>query len=428
MPRAALTGCMPPILSRTVLMRTIGRLLLAGIAASLSVPSTTAAAPKMVVERAILVMRHGIRAPLGEEVPEGTRTSAPWARWPVAESRVTPHGARALEIVAREDRLLFAAHGLLPPDGCPGKGDVRIWTNTSERTIASGVAYARGFAPQCALPVEHRASGEADPLFEPLRTHATRFDAATAVADIERDTGGMAALVRRHAAGIAQLDRVLGCTPRAGGCVPFGVPRVLPADAGRSIELQGAIRATSGVAQVLLLQYVEGLPLGQVGWGRADPATLRRIGALHAALFTVFTRPPYMAAHQTAALGSHILAALSAREGPRVELLMGHDTNVTALAAALRVDLRAPGYAVNDVPPGGAILIEQLRDTRSGRAFVRASYRTQSPGTLRALGRATTLRPLRIAGCGAVLCAADTFATLLRGRIAPLAKASSDER
>jgi 4-phytase/acid phosphatase len=321
-------------------------------------------------------------------------------------------------IVAQQDRRLFADRGLLPAEGCLAPGTVRIWTNTSERTIASGQAYAGGFAPRCLLDVKHRGSGEVDPLFEPLRAYATRFDATAAIADIDRHTGGMAALVYRHARKIAQLDRILGCQPKDVGCVPSAMPRVRSADEGRSIELDGPIRGTSGVAQVLLLQYVEGLPLEQVGFGRVDAVTLRQIGALHAALFAVFTRPPYMAAHQAAALGRHILASLSATDGPRLELLMGHDTNVTALAAALRVDLKAPGYAVNDVPPGGAIFIERLRERRSGRAFVRVSYRTQSPDTLRTLGTATSLRPLRIGGCGAVLCAADAFSTLLLSRLA----------
>jgi 4-phytase/acid phosphatase len=387
------------------------------------------AAPRrtLVVDRAVLVMRHGIRAPLPGEVPEGTRTSAPWPRWPVADSRVTAHGERALEIVAGADRRLLARHGLLAADGCPDGDAVRIRTNSSDRTIASGEAYARGFAPGCRLPVRHRPLGEADPIFEPLRAQATRFDARTAQAAIEAETGGMAELVRRHRADLARLDQVLGCRPVGPGCMPGASPGVVPSENGRDIVLSGPIRATSGVAQVLLLQYVEGMPRAEVGWGRADAATLRRLGALHAALFAVFTRPPYMAAHQSAVLGRAVLQALSDPGAARLDILMGHDTNVTALAAALRVDLIAPGYATNDVPPGGALLIERLRDVRSGAAFVRMSYRTQRPSMLRRLGRATSLTPLRIPGCEGVLCAVDTFSRLLRTRLAPLAGAAGGD-
>ncbi|WP_404338200.1 histidine-type phosphatase [Sphingomonas sp. MMS12-HWE2-04] len=363
----------------------------------------------LVVERAVLVMRHGIRAPLTGEVPDGTRTGAPWPRWPVAESRITPHGERALAIVAASDRRALAARGLPLRKGCAG---IRIRTNSSDRTIASGEAYARGFAPGCQLAIEHRPLGEADPIFEPLRAHATRFDARAAVADIERDTGGMAALVERHRAELTLLDRILGCQP--GDCVPSGPPGVAPSADNRDIALSGPIRATSGVAQVLLLNYVEGLP-----GNRADPATLKRLGALHAALFAVFTRPPYMAAHQSAVLGRTVLELLASGP-PRLDVLMGHDTNVTALAAALRIDLNAPGYATNDVPPGGALLLERLRDRRSGAAFVRVSYRTQSPQSLRMLARDTTLAPVLVPGCGGIMCPADRFAHLLASRLAPL--------
>ncbi len=388
--------------------------------AGLLIGSIASAAPKrvLVVERAVLVMRHGIRAPLDGEVPLDTRTGAPWPAWPVAESRITPHGVHALERVAAYDRRLLAARGLLTPNGCPA-GVVRIRSNSSDRTIASGQAYAEGLAPGCDLAIEHKPLGTADPFFEPLRARATAFDARAAIASINHETGGMAALARRHGAALARLDQVLGCTSVERGCVPAGKPAVSASADGHDLVLAGPIRAASGIAQVLLLQEVEGLPRESVGWGRANPATIEQLGALHAALFAVYTHPSYMAAHQAAVLGREVLASLSST-GPRLTVFMGHDTNVTALAAALRVDLKAPGYATNDVPPGGALLIERLRDASTGALFMRVSYRTQSPDTLRGLAESASLVALKIPGCASLLCPAATFSRRLISHLAPL--------
>ncbi|AXB79596.1 histidine-type phosphatase [Novosphingobium sp. P6W] len=363
----------------------------------------------LVTERVVLVMRHGIRAPLEGEVPEGTRSERPWPVWSVAQSVVTPHGERALEIVAETDRRLLASRGLLDAAGCPKAGSASIVANTSPRAIASAVAYVRGFAPQCDLKVLHLEEPQADPIFEPLRAKATAFNADAAVADINRSTGGMARLVARDRKELALLNGVLGCG--RDDCLPPAI-----ATRGHDIALSGPIRSASGIAQVLLLQYLEGMPAEQVGWGRIDAAGLQRLGRLHADLFTVYTRPPYMAAHQASALGRRILDTLD--HGPAFELLMGHDTNVTALAAALGVDLRAEGYATNDVPPGGAILIERLRDVRSGLRYVRASYRTQSPEALRELGAQVSLTPLRIPGCAKGPCRYDAFAAAFAQRLA----------
>jgi len=133
----------------------------------------------------------------------------------------------------------------------------------------------------------------------------------------------------------------------------------------------------------------------------------------------VFTRSPYMAAHQASALGDHMLGALTRKDGPALDLLVGHDTNVTALGAALGVDLAAPGYALNDVAPGGAILLERYRDPRSGALYVRAAYQAQPLDALRTLSPEVTVTPLTVKGC-ATLCPLPRFERLLRARLAPL--------
>ena len=60
--------------------------------AAMLLPGAALSAPArpqgLAVERVVIVMRHGIRAPLAGEVPEGIRTAAPWPRWPV--SKTTP--------------------------------------------------------------------------------------------------------------------------------------------------------------------------------------------------------------------------------------------------------------------------------------------------------------------------------------------------
>ena len=65
--------------------------------------SASEAAP-LRVERVVVVMRHGVRAPIVGEAPEDTLTGAPWPTWPVPPEHLTPHGAKALEILGDVDR------------------------------------------------------------------------------------------------------------------------------------------------------------------------------------------------------------------------------------------------------------------------------------------------------------------------------------
>ncbi|MDJ0277386.1 histidine-type phosphatase [Sphingomonas sp. 2R-10] len=378
------------------------------ILATLLAPLPAAAQDR--VERVVMLMRHGVRAPIPGEAPLDTRVAGQWPAWPVAPEYLTPHGAQAIAQLARHDRRWLGT------TGCPAAGSVRIWTNTPERTIATGRAYAAALAPGCDLPVGHNPADRTDPLFEPLRARATAFDATKAVAAITAHTGGVNALTARHAGAIRALDRVLGCGLPT-GCSTPGPATLKPSADGRGIDFTGPIRATSGTAQVILLQYAEGMPMRDVGFGRADAATIRRLGVLHAALFDVFTRSPYMAAHQAGPVGDHMLRTLTAPAGPRLEVLVGHDTNVTALAAALGVDLDAPGFATNDAAPGGALVLTRRRDARG--PHVTLSYRVQPLDAIRS-GAATVVdKPIAIPGCPK-RCPLGQFDTLLRAKLAPV--------
>ena len=116
-----------------------------------------------------------------------------------------------------------------------------------------------------------------------------------------------------------------------------------------------------------------------------------------------------------------MIAALTARDGAKIDMLVGHDTNVTALAALLGFDLVTPGYATNDAAPGGAILIERWHDAE-GRAFVTVRYRTQSPEQIRTHAAAVSVKPVQVRGCPAdAPCPLDRFVTLFGKRLAPLA-------
>ncbi|MBY9063019.1 histidine-type phosphatase [Sphingomonas yunnanensis] len=389
------------------------------LAAPLDAASHGAVRPhELRVERVVALVRHGVRAPISGEVPEGTRTDAPWPRWPVAPERLTPRGARALRIEGALARRWLDSIGLTGRGRCPAAGQVSVWTNTAERTIASGAALAEGLAPGCAVPIGHRDAGAVDPLFEPLRAGAAPFDARAAIESVQAYTGGVERMADRYGPQRAELDRALGCGDAA-GCSPSAPATLRPSADGRAIELSGPIRDVSGTAQVLLLQYAEGLT-ARTPWSRVDAAALRRLGALHAALFDVFSRSPYMAARQAGPLARRVEERLTARDGPAVELLVGHDTNVTALAAVLGVTLTAPGYAAGDVAPGGALVLELLRG-RGGARFVRATYRTQSPTQLRRLARDGTVTRLAVPGCASGperSCPLGEFVRLLRGRTA----------
>lgn len=406
-------------------MKSICALVLAMVIAA----TPALAAPPLRLEKVVLLYRHGVRAPLDTEASLDGLAHPPLPEWPVAPSLLTDHGARALVEIGAWRRRAFVQAGLWTGSNCPGPDQLAIWTNTAARTIASGKALADGLAPGCPVAVGHLADGQTDPLFEPMHLGLSAFDGTAAVASAERYTGGTRAMTAPHVAELRALAQVIGCDTAAQPCELAADPGTIGiSDDRRDIALTGAIRRYSGTAQVLLLQYLEGMPMAKVGWGRASATTLRQIAPLHAALFDVYARPPYMAARVAGPLARRIAATLRDPKAARVSVFMGHDTNIAAVAALLGVAVAAPGYAPGDPPPGGALMIEVLRD-RVGKRWVRLAFEAATPEQIRYLQPlSSTHRPghqaLRLPGCrtqpdfgaGSGLCPLPTLLHLIDSR------------
>jgi 4-phytase/acid phosphatase len=358
------------------------------------------------IERVVLIYRHGVRAPLADENGLAALTPAPMPKWTTPESLLTPHGAQALTLLAAYQRHTWQDAGLLPKHGCPRPADLAIWTNTAARTIASGHAMAAGLAPGCTIAIGHLPVGQHDPIFEQSEMAGGDFDAPRAAADAVAYTGGMAELTRRLHAPLAAMAQILGTA------LPQGPGAITPSADGRGLDASGPVIDASGTAQVLLLQYMEGMPMNRVGWGRANAAAIAAVSPLHAALFDVLDRSPYLAPRNAGVLARRMMAALFDADQARVTLLIGHDNNIAALAALLDTAFTVPGLGRNDPPPGGALGLALVRDT-NGQRLVRAFYIAATPDQVRALTKLdASHRPaelaLHIGLCGTT-CPAETL-------------------
>ena len=66
----------------------------------------------------------------------------------------------------------------------------------------------------------------------------------------------------------------------------------------------------------------------------------------------------------------------------KLTLLAGHDTNIADVAGFFRLHWKVMSYPADDVPPGGALGFEVIRDFRGAR-FVRVFFRAQTMDQLR---------------------------------------------
>jgi 4-phytase/acid phosphatase len=399
------------------------------LVAALALPAAAQAAPKhraapaLRLERVVMIMRHGIRPPTKANPVPADISKGTWPSWPVDYGLLTDRGAAGVRLLGEADRAYYTAHGLLGR-GCP---TVTLKASAKQRAIRTVEHWAEGFMPGCPASVSHPVEDGPDPIFHGLDDAPASFDGQRAWREALAMTprGGIAAENRARRGDLRLLARVLDCPAPA--CPLLTRPSTLVAAPHDRPGLEGPIDIGSTASQTFLLEYLEGMPMAQVGWGRVTRAQIEQLLAFHPLKFHYSNRLDYVARNAAAPLAREILGALTARDGVQITLLGGHDTNIADLGGFFRVHWKVPSYPMDDVPPGSAIGFELLRDA-AGHRYVRAFYRAQTMDQLRNQQKLTARNPafrqvLAMPGCGnstaGRACTLKAFTAMVTARALP---------
>ncbi len=345
----------------------------------------------------LVLSRHGIRPPFLAASALSQHSSNPWPEWEVPLGNLTPHGAMGIRQMGAYMRLDFAHERLLPASGCPKRSDIYLYSDTDERNISSTRNTFAGFEPGCdPLPINSMvpASAARDPLFSPIPSIFAPPAKEAAAADLQAVLGNNPDAFFSSAAnpGLDELAHILAPDPAHPAAMPI-------------LDDPRPLAAASTLVEDLLLEYVDDKPMSEVGWGRVDEPTLRRLIPLHTKQFSLATRTPLSARTQGSNLMAHILwtleqAAQSQNRktvpgaigppGTRLVYLSAHDSNLSYIGGLLGLHWNADGR-IDDTPPDSQIVFELWQNSKSQKYTVRLRFRAQTIDQLRS-GAVLTLK------------------------------------
>jgi 4-phytase/acid phosphatase len=358
---------------------------------------------------AIIVSRHGVRSPLQTNDELAQYSSKPWPKWEVAPGIQTAHGNLLIAQLSDYYHARFASAGLLSGDPARDGPLVFIRTDNDQRTIETGRILGKGLAGEGEPEVHHVAEGAFDPLFRPADAGIGAADQELELASLLGRMGGDPSnLDRAYATQMSELRDVLygpGQNPPPDS--PFNEPTAVPATMNSFIlKSKGPLRAALICTDALMLEYAQGMPAADVGWGRVDGRTLTDLLTLHDLFFDLTQRTRYLAQVGGSNLASHIIDTLEQAatgdpvvgaigpESERVVILVGHDTNIANLGGLLGLSWWIPGTQANPTLPGGALLLELWRHgDQPGGYYLKASYVAQTLEQMREAGPGVPAKP-----------------------------------
>jgi 4-phytase / acid phosphatase len=395
---------------------------------------------------AVILSRHGVRSPTGSAEKLNPYSASPWPQWEVPPGDLTPRGGQLMTLFGKYYRDYFSHAGLLQAGGCADVHSVSFVADSDQRTVATGNSLATGMFPNCKVSVHALPRGTHDPLFHALGSGVGRPDHALAAASLSGRIGdNPAGLVDAYATPLNDMEAILSACPSPSHCAQPGKSLLeIPSSIGRGkgghlVDFRGPLKTASTIAEDFLLEYTDGKPLAEVGWGHVDAAKINEMMTLHTADADLLQRTPYLARAQASNLMSHIFRTLQqsvdkkkiagalGNPGDKLVLLVGHDTNIATVAGMLGISWMVDGRR-DDTPPGGALVFEVWTSGDSTTDTVRTYYTSQTLEQMRNMTPLTLNAPpvrsnIFVPGCRAAdehySCAWRGFAQTVKSAIDP---------
>jgi 4-phytase/acid phosphatase len=276
-------------------------------------------------------------------------------------------------------------------------------------------AFALGMLPAANVTVNSLTAPAIDPLFNPVGSGVALLDYQMAVAAVNGRLGGNPqALASAYAPEIALARSVLFNYPVSQTPIPpppagkIDVTSIPIQVAGGNTSLpvdMGGLTAIDEVIDPFVMEYTNGMPMAEVGWGQLTAGGVNQIFRLYDVLLDLEFRTPYLARVQSSNVASHVVRSLvqaatgntmpGALGNPatKVIALIASNTNITGLAGLFHLDWLLPSYEADVSAPSGVLMFELRQSLSTGEYIVRVSYVAQTMDQLRNLTPLTLAAP-----------------------------------
>lgn len=395
------------------------------LASGIITPSV--AADNFQLEKYVVLMRHGVRP------PTNTKEITPlaehrWPDWGVADGMLTPHGIEAASRLGTWEGQMLVARGLFKQGACPSSGEVFAWASGAlQRTVDTGNAVLSGMFPGCDLITRHHDVKGEDPLFTASKTDVGRLDLAKGRAAILEAMGGSFEPAQKRVAPLmAKLQGILGCCAPA-ACKKANLPapcdfasrpwEIAEKDDGRYLSIEGPLGQASTIAQVFLLEYLNGFGDAKLGWGRVKTGSdVIELSQLRQIKYEYFERVPYIARRGASNIFNQILIAIAKGAHPggvdtnggppdsKLTLFVGSDTQIAEIGGMLGAHWTLKSYLPDETPPTGGLAFELLREKDNGNQYVRILFVTPALDQIRNVSVIDAANPPEVVTVGVPGC------------------------
>lgn len=331
---------------------------------------------KYKLQEAVVLSRHNIRSPLSDSKSTlGRMTPHDWHKWSAGKSELTLRGGALETLMGQYFRKWAVDAGLFPENHVPTADDVNVIANSMQRCIATAQYFTSGFMPVGGIEVIHRYTpSQMDPLFNPQLTKVNPEFVKTAMEQIAAMGGkkGIVGINEAITPNYELMEEVLDIKdspmarendPKLKALDNYNTEIVLEQFQEPQMKAGSALKELNAASDAFILQYYEEPDSIKAGFGknltREQWAQLAHVKDTYQdVLFTA----PIVAVNVARPLVQYMYDELRS-PSRKFTFLVGHDSNLSAVATALGVEeYELPDAIEKKTPIGSKIVVEKFVD------------------------------------------------------------------
>jgi glucose-1-phosphatase len=340
------------------------------------------------LKEVVVLSRHNIRAPLSSNGSVNEiATPYQWFEWTSNSSELSLRGGVLETEMGQYFRKWLESEELIPEYWFPEEGELRIYANSKQRTLATAQYFSSGFLPAANVTIEHHGEfNKMDDTFAPVIHYYSEAYAA-AVAEQFEQYGG-AEIAAELAENYELLCDILDYR-ESEGYKNGEVTDLLTNDTVFSIApgaeptTGGSLKTASTLSDALVLQYYEEPDAKKAAFGKdVTKEQWQMIADITTKFNLVRHALPLVAVNTANPILKEIRSEFTNTDR-KFTFLCGHDCTVNGVLTAMEAeDYRLPYTLEAKTPIGVKLVFEKWAD-KDGNEFAAVELMYQSTEQLR---------------------------------------------
>jgi len=344
------------------------------------------------LKKMVVLSRHNIRSPLSDEGSTlASVTQNEWFKWTSGKSELSVRGGVLETEMGQFFRKYVVANGLMEENAQPTDDEVRIYSNSMQRTIATANYFKSGFLPIADIETEYHCElNTMDPVFHPQFTYLSEAFKEQAMKEINALGGSdkLEDLINSLSDNYRLLEKILDFAnsdyAKENGLTEFkmDVPEV-KFEMNAEPYMTGTLDLVAAICDALVLQYYEEPDAIEAAFGyELTEDEWKMIAEISDVYEEIIFASHIVAVNVANPMLKEINSELN-KDGRIFTYLCGHDSNVITVLKALEVEnYKLPGAISKDTPIGCKLVFEIWENTK-GEEMICVNLVYQSVDQLR---------------------------------------------